>query len=178
MYHSSFMSRRIPEWVNPFQLVEKWAAIEGHYAISSLPRVKAAVFHVRGEFAVRLEFRPDAAWHAVVAGQLVGTVTLQCQRCLGSMAIDLNISPHLGLCTSEVEAERLPKELEPLIVEDGSLNVREVVEDEIMLAFPLVPRHAQPCREMPGVDAKSPAPEDEDTRRPFRNLRKMLDEDG
>lgn len=174
LYHYSFMSGRVPESINPFQLIESHGVIDDRYAVSSLPRVKAAVFDARGEFAVRLEFSRDAAGRAIIAGHLAGTVTLQCQRCLEAMTMDLEIRPHLGLCRSEAEAARLPEELEPLMVGDGALNVREVVEDEILLALPIVARHARRCMQMPVAGSESPA--DEETRRPFRDLRKLLDE--
>ena len=167
------MSGRMTEQADPFQLVERGAVIEGVYGVPALSRVRAAVYDSVGEFTVRLEFRPDAAWHAVIVGRLTGTVTLQCQRCLEAMAIDLDIRPHLGLCTSEAEVERLPDELEPLLAGDAPLNIREVVEDEILLALPIVARHARPCGQVPVTEADDPA--DEDARRPFSDLRKMLD---
>lgn len=174
MYYYSFMSGRMKELVDPFQLVERQAVIEGVYAVSDLERVRAAVFDTGGEFKVRLAFHRDAARHGVIVGHLTGTVTLQCQRCLEAMALDLDIRPQLGLCTSEAEAERLPDELEPLIVGDAPLNIREVVEDEILLALPIVARHARACGQVAAAEPEGPT--DEDTRRPFRDLRKMLDE--
>ncbi|MDZ7754283.1 MAG: YceD family protein [Gammaproteobacteria bacterium] len=146
--------------------------MEDSYAVAALARVLSAVIDSSGEFAVRLEFGRDAANHAVIGGHLVGTVTLQCQRCLEPMAVKLEIRPHLGLCSSEAEAERLPEELEPLIVGDAPLSIRKLVEDEILLALPIVARHARSCREVPAADSEAPT---RGARQPFRDLRKLLD---
>ena len=41
------------------------------------------------------------------------------------------------------EAERIPGECEPVLVEDDKLRVLDLVEEELLLAIPLVPMHAK-----------------------------------
>jgi len=54
----------------------------------------------------------------------------------------LEIDSRLALVRGFEEAEGLPEELEPLMLaDDGLLQVLELIEDELLLAMPDVPRH-------------------------------------
>ncbi len=50
---------------------------------------------------------------------------------------------YLGLVKSESEGDRLPDRYEPLIVETGSVSVAAIVEDELILALPIIARHPE-----------------------------------
>ena len=77
-----------------------------------------------------------------------GTVTLQCQRCLGELRHEIGIDNLLWLVSEkEFEARQDSEELsdpdEPDCITAGSeLDVLALVEDEILLALPPYPRHA------------------------------------
>ena len=47
----------------------------------------------------------------------------------------------LGLVTSDAQAERLPKDLEPFQTEDFSANLWSMAEDELLLVLPPYPLH-------------------------------------
>ena len=69
------------------------------------------------------------------------TVTLQCQRCMESFNYEIINDFVLGLIHTEEEAAQLPEEYDPLIIEDGTLAIHDVIEDELMMSLPLVPMH-------------------------------------
>lgn len=169
------MSGRLPEFVEPLQLAEKRAVLEGVLEARAMGRLKEAVVGLPETVAARLEFGRDEAGRAVVAGRISATLVLECQRCLGPMELELELAPRLGVCGSEAEAARLPDQLDPLVVGDGPVSVRGLVEDELLLALPVVARHASACREIPAGDQVGSGAAAEDTRRPFGNLRDLLD---
>lgn len=81
----------------------------------------------------------DQLWLALHAST---TVWLTCQRCLQPMAWPLNIDRRIRFVRSEAEAEQLDAEHEDDVLALGRfLNVQDLVEDELLLASPLVPRH-------------------------------------
>ena len=65
---------------------------------------------------------------------------LQCQRSLRRFLQPVRIRQRLGLIRRESDEAALPAECEPLLVSaDGLLRPLDLVEDELILALPVVP---------------------------------------
>ena len=94
------------------------------------------------ELHAYLKLGRDAGGVRYVEGTLQGTLHLTCQRCLGRMDFPVATAFRLALVHSEAEAERLAEGYEPLLVEGDRLVVREIAEDELLLALPDFPQHA------------------------------------
>ena len=85
---------------------------------------------VGGEEQVWLHLRADA------------DVILQCQRCLRPLDEAVEVDRHFRFVKDEDTAAALDDETEDeVLVLARSLNLRDLVEDEMLLALPLVPRH-------------------------------------
>jgi len=69
-----------------------------------------------------------------------GTVPMTCQRTLKRFRQTIDSRSSLGLVASEDQISVLPENLEPKLVPEGKLKLVEIVEDELLLALPLVPR--------------------------------------
>lgn len=151
--------------------------MEGAYAADSLPRVAEMLFAPSGEVGVSLTFGTDDAARPAVTGRIRASLVLQCQRCLEGVTVEVEASPRLVVCRSEAEAERLPEGVEPMMYEGEPLSVRELVEDELILALPIVPRHGGQCVAVPDGRDGDEGEQASDTQRPFRDLRKLLDRD-
>lgn len=76
----------------------------------------------------------------------------ECQRCLQPLMLDLAVSRPLRFVANEEAAAALDAESEDdvLALGDG-LDLHELVEDELLLALPLVPTHAQCPQPLPGI---------------------------
>lgn len=73
------------------------------------------------------------------------TVTLTCQRCLEPYAEELVLDREYPLARDEAELSRWERD-EPLVealVADPRMVVTELIEDEILLSLPTVPRHPE-----------------------------------
>lgn len=76
--------------------------------------------------------------------QVQARLWLTCQRCLQPVAHDISLNPVLRFVEGEEEAARLDDEAgdeEDVLALPRSLNVSELMEDELILALPLVPLH-------------------------------------
>jgi uncharacterized protein len=92
---------------------------------------------------------------------------LECQRCLKAVAVRLEIERSFLFVHGEDAAAQLDAQCEDdVLALTRALDLRELVEDELLLALPLVPRHdtcPEPLRdgvetgEPPGA-AEQPAP--------------------
>jgi DUF177 domain-containing protein len=69
-------------------------------------------------------------------------VTLECQRCLQPMRVALRADRRIFFVDGEDAAAALDVETDDdVLAMTTSLDVPELVEDELLLALPLVPRH-------------------------------------
>ncbi len=155
-------------------------SFEGVLPVAELPRLVEALADDRGEVTYRLDFEQGELGglqlHVVLSAGLV----LECQRTLESFVYPAAVDTRLGLLGDEQEADALPGDCEPLLLEHGAVSPRRVIEDELLLALPLVP--VKPGSEIlqgewstPG-DHPQDAERDEPTTRPFADLRKLLED--
>ena len=75
---------------------------------------------------------------------IAGSVRLECQRCLGVVDLPLRFESQLELAEDEAEILAAEDDVER-VVAAREMPVLELVEDEVILALPMVPKHAQ-CR--------------------------------
>ena len=69
-------------------------------------------------------------------------VPLQCQRCLQGMSEALRVQRRFRFVRSEEDAVRLDEESDDdVLVLPARLDLMEFLEDELILALPIVPRH-------------------------------------
>jgi uncharacterized protein len=71
-------------------------------------------------------------------------LALQCQRCLQPVDTPLQVDRRIRFVRGEEEAATLDADVDDdVLALTRSLDLRELVEDELLLALPLVPRHEQ-----------------------------------
>ncbi len=76
-----------------------------------------------------------------VSGTVAFEAEMTCQRCLEPVRFPLEGTIAWGLCFSEAEMQSLAKELDPVLIEDGQLRLRQALEDELVLLLPIMPMH-------------------------------------
>lgn len=133
---------RLPLHIDPLRLARAGAQLRGHMPVAGMERFAPLLAEVQGEAEVALDFGVDVERRAFVRLQLRAEVALVCQRCLGSVRHTMEVERLLGMVSSEAQAEKLPDSYEPLYVTEEPLFLREVIEDELILSLPIVPRHA------------------------------------
>ncbi|MEY6431017.1 YceD family protein [Thioalkalicoccus limnaeus] len=136
------MSEGLPEDIDWLRAVKSGLVLEGVLPLVDLPRLREALYgRVEGMLCYSIAFERDQAGRALIRGRLSTALRLECQRCLGPMAQPVDVELMVVLVTAESSLEALPEEYDPLVVEGGSVRLRDLIEDELLLAIPLVPRH-------------------------------------
>lgn len=135
------MSGALPLVLDLAQAARQDTRLHGHLAVSSMPRLLAALASGEGEANVELHTRLDPGGQRVIGGRIDAQVSLICQRCLEPMIFETHAQPLLAWVKSEDEAAALPEEYEPLLAPDGRVVLADLVADELLLALPLAPRH-------------------------------------
>ena len=152
------MLNRLPVEINPFRYVEQRRELSGRSPLGEMPRLVELTSDTSGDFIVALTFGLSESHLPMVTGRITGQILVECQRCLKPMPL---VFDHpVALVFTRSEDDRRPEEAgyESWIVEDDTLFLRDLVEDELLLAIPLITRHdsCQPLR--PLIEA---LPEDE-----------------
>jgi len=79
-----------------------------------------------------------------------GSVRMQCQRCLGDVDLPLRLETQLQLAVNEAEILAADDDIER-VVAGHEMSVAALVEDEVILALPMVPKHVR-CRAAAGAE--------------------------
>jgi len=114
--------------------------IESHLPLSALPRLVGLLFDTQGEVRFSLGFDRDALGVAYAELELDTTLPLQCQRSLQRFGFPVQMRQRLGLIRNEADEAGLPPGYEPFLVpESGEVRAADLIEDELILAIPVVP---------------------------------------
>ena len=151
------MSRRQtdPLLLDVVEVAEHAQQLEGSRALRSFGRLAemahpeaqpaagdAVDWRVRGERRAKRGEAPQIWLHLEARSRSA----LVCQRCLQPLALALEAQRSFRFVDGEETAARLDAETEDdVLATSRSLDILGLVEDELLLALPLVPRHAD-CR--------------------------------
>ena len=98
------------------------------------------MFDPEGDVRFTIDFDRDALQLPCVAVVAEAELPLQCQRSLQRFLLPVRVEQKLGLIRDEADEAALPEGYEPLLVPaDGLLRPLDLVEDELILAMPVVP---------------------------------------
>ena len=75
----------------------------------------------------------------MVAGRLQASLELECQRCLQPLEYPMVVDFRLMIDASDEMVEHSSEDT--LYSDDGYIEIEEVIEDEMILALPLVAMH-------------------------------------
>ncbi|HTP61039.1 MAG TPA: DUF177 domain-containing protein [Burkholderiales bacterium] len=121
-----------------------------------------------GSVSYELQGVPEQLGRPALRLKVDGALQLVCQRCLGVLEYPLHIRVSLLLAATqaEMDAEPLDAEGPESIVAGREMSVQALVEDEMLLAIPIAPRH--PACAGGEKDAASPK------QTPFAGLRGLI----
>ena len=131
---------RLPEVLDAWRMVAARRGFEGVLPLASMARLRDSLVDVEGDVRVAMFFDRDTLQVPYVELRIDADLPLQCQRSLQRFLFPVRQVQRLGLIRDEAEEAALPEGYEPLLLaEDGQLRPAELVEDELILALPVVP---------------------------------------
>jgi Predicted metal-binding, possibly nucleic acid-binding protein len=162
---------RNDSFVDAAALAAAGSRVERTFATSDLPRLAEAGVLDNSEIRSTFHFS-EYDGKPAVDGHLAGVVSLLCQRCMGPVKFALDEA--FRVLVDETERADEPGGYEPIIAHPTRLDLRWLIEDQALLALPLVAMHApEECNEQIGQSEEA----EESTsggQQPFRNLRDMM----
>jgi len=154
------MLEYLPEFIDPLALVDKRRRFKGVLPLATMPRLQDTLLTSAGEAKFELNFSKEGRIAAVLGG-IEAELELQCQCCLEPIRLRLSNAVRLGIVRSIAEADLLPESFEPLLLEEETVRLADIVQDELLLAIPLIPQHTQCKRSLteagkPGGERENP----------------------
>jgi uncharacterized protein len=129
--------------IDGFEFASAGAIQQGVWPLSDLPRLRDMLVSDAGEVTYRVQGKRDENGRPALQVRVQGTLQLRCQRCLKPLALDVKAEDLLVLAAtlSEIHAEPADVSGPDRIVAGKEMPVRDLVEDELILALPYAPRH-------------------------------------
>ena len=153
-------------------LADAAATVELQVPLAGLARLVPLLASPQGTARSRVAFGRDRG-HLVADVEVESELTLRCQRCLGEFMLPVHSSSRVALVPDESRLDAVPEDLETALAEEGRMRLRDLVEEELLLAVPGAPRHVDgPCAgraDAAAAETQSPA-----TQRPFAALAGLM----
>lgn len=138
-------------------LASRGEVLQGRTPLKDMPRLCDAGDDRDGavEWSVSASQLSRPGGEAVIGMDLDAATVVQraCQRCLEPLRVALHVSRRLHFVRGEEEAARLDAESDDdFLALQPALDLVELIEDELLLALPIVPRHDH-CIDLGGLGA-------------------------
>lgn len=139
------MSAEVPEVLDAWRMAAARRSFDGRLPLASMARLRDLLADTEGEACFSLEFGHDALQVPFAELRVDVGLPLICQRSLQRFVQPVELVQRYALVRDaeggeeDVEASLLPGYEALQLTEDGLLRPAELVEDELILAVPLVP---------------------------------------
>ncbi len=130
----------LPQNVDLYRLAAARETFEGRLKQSQFRRLVSVAHDTERWVDIALRFGTEDGIH-YLRGGLKSKFTVVCQRCLEPMEVAVDASLAFGFVRNQEEEARLPEAFEPLWVEQTEMDLMSIIEDELLLALPLVAMH-------------------------------------
>ena len=174
------MSREYPDWISPDRAAEGKRVFSGTIRLARMKRLAPLLEDASGEAAFTAAFRKDLEQRVVIDLRVKASLPLVCQASLEVYDEVVKRSSELAVIEHESEQLDLPENYEPVETENGRLAMAILVEDELLLGLPHVPRKPGLERveystggQQPGNESRSQG----SRKKPFAALGDMLKRD-
>src|SRR6202790_2279909 len=167
------------------KLADARAALDLDIPVAELPGLPVELISGGGQVHAHLQFGREQGF-MVAQVALKAPLELICQRCMGPMPVPIATSSPVLLIESAADAEAAPVEWETYLAAEGRLSFEALAAEELLLALPVVPLHADSSaceaaagRSLPPTEAepasRPQAAAEQALVRPFADLRALLD---
>jgi uncharacterized protein len=154
--------------IDGFEFASAGRSLRGAWPIRAFPRLHDMLAADDGEVAYEVDGLSDEHGRPSLRVRAQGTLRLRCQRCLEALPFEVRVDEVLVLAATQAEIDAEPEDVygADRVVATKEMPVRELIEDELILALQYAPRHAG-CSAGAAQDAA-------DRSLPFAGLRGLM----
>ena len=184
------MSREFPDFIDPWKAADGRRSFQGTMPLKRLKRLEPMLAPSDEGRQSGALARNDAFFSVVFGYDELGLVTIKigvdaslpliCQRSMAPYQERVERKSLLVVIEQVSDQDQVPESYEPVLVENRRLAIQDIVEEELLLAIPQVPRNPDVAAIELSTDgeARLPSvPENEQTHRPFAGLAGLMKAD-
>ncbi len=166
----------LPKIIDCNKFVSRGGVLHGILERGEFTRNKG-LFSIENDVSVKLVFDLNQNGEVILDTDVSAAVSADCQRCLEIFEFEIRKSGEFAICESDDGSDEkllLNEGRDIFYVNNGKLDVLRLIEDELLLAVPMIPRH----EDMSSCSAMKHEPFDEGVsvvRKPFAGLRELID---
>jgi len=184
------MSREFPDIVDPWKAADGGRTFHGTMPLKRLERLGAMLAPVgdgqdeqllaRDDVQFTARFSHDEQGLVIVRLDVEAELPLICQRSLAPYREKIARRSLLVVIEDVAEQELIPDIYDPVLVEQRRLALQDIVEEELFLAIPQVPKNPEIAEIELSTDGEiriSSEAEKEQSHRPFAGLAELMKAD-
>lgn len=140
---STFSSLAAPVFIDGFAFARDERQVNLAVPVAQFERLSESLVSNTGTLVAQLDGFRDKEGRSFINVSIEAELLLQCQRCLGDMSFPLKIERRLELVKSEADVpeDDLENEQADVVVSEREMSVLALVEDEVILALPMISSH-------------------------------------
>jgi len=161
----------LPSTIRPLKLARQQGKLKGYLPLQQLPALVADCVDDQGKVEADLQLDMQGRW-PVMTGTAQANLRMTCQRCLEPVDVAIKAQMSLGFVQSEEALAELPESLEPFLLEEEEIPLADVLEQEMILALPIVAYHAE-CEPASYQQGDEAAEAGEEKPNPFKVLEQL-----
>ncbi|QSX31474.1 MULTISPECIES: 23S rRNA accumulation protein YceD [Shewanella] len=133
---------KIPVSIDPIRAASSRLDFQGVVPGKQLKRLNELCAGDCSDVTVSLECGVDLQGIVYLKGKAVTELTLICQRCMTLFTTEVTVDFCFSPCRTEAEIDELPDAYDPIECNEiGEIRLHQLIEDELILAVPLIPAH-------------------------------------
>jgi len=171
------MSQEYPDWISPGRAAEGKRIFSGTIPLTRMKRLAGLLVDTKGEASFVATFKIDLEKRVIIVLQVEAALPLICQASLDVYDEQVKRTVELAVVEPGREKDDLPDNYEPVVTENGRLAIAGLVEDELLLGLPQIPRKPG-LKDVEystgGQSIKSEGAEKKPKKNPFAALQDML----
>jgi uncharacterized protein len=161
----------LPRQVDIRRLIAANVSLMASEPLTSFRRLGGMLEADTGSVEVQLHFFIDEQRLRRIDGAVQATVMVTCQRCLQPMPVAIDSRFAVAAVWNDEEGEHLPRHVDPYIVGEEPQDIRDLIEDELIISVPYVSYHSEgPCAEQAAQGDEAEPVAEERRENPFSVL--------
>lgn len=164
--------RPLPLHIDPVKFAEQRQVLDGFIGLKSMRRLAEVAQKTfdKERAEVHLEGGVDEQGTRFLKGKIKAVLPLICQRCMKTMEYSIEDDFLATPVSSEEEANLISSQYDPLILDENEISLLAFIEEELILALPIVPLHDEnKCPVKRQLNS-----EHDERQQPFKNLDTLI----
>lgn len=164
----------IPPHVDPRKLADRGVTLQGEVLLADLERLCDPLSDTVGSVQAKFVFERDERNAVVIHSDLNVEVKMVCQRCLELVTLPIHSECSYAVVKEGANTQSLPKGYDVLELGEDPLDLQALIEEELLLALPIVPAHQpEECQQPAGADEPESSKDEVTRSNPFSVLAQL-----